>query len=98
MLRHQTNQLLQDLTGITKELSKDPVWDQIRSSKHSSVPSINSNEEHWKEPTRDSKIKTSRTNTPTNIPNATIIWESMITKVSGDKLSININMAVNIML
>ena len=57
--------------SCTKECSKEPVRDQITPSKHS------------KEPIRDRKIKTNRPNAPTT----TIIGDSMIKKVFGDKLS-----------
>ena len=100
MLRHQTSQLLQDSTDIPaqKNFQKNLSETELRHQKHSSVPSINSNQDYWNEPTRDSKIKTNRPNAPTNRLDTTIIGESMITNVFGDKLSININMTVNIML
>ena len=68
--------------SYTKERSKEPVRDQIMSSQHSAVPSISSNQEHSREP-RDRKIKTNIPNAPT----ATIVGDSMIKKVFGDKLS-----------
>ena len=69
--------------SCTKECSKEPIRDQITPSKHSTVPSINSNQALSKEPIRDRKIKTDRPNAPTT----TIIGDSMIKKVFGDKLS-----------
>ena len=67
----------------TKEFSKEPVRDQITPSKHSTVPSINSNQANSTEHIRDRKIKTNRPNAPTT----TIIGDSMIKKVFGDKPS-----------
>ena len=61
----------------TKERSKELVRDRITSSKHSTVPSINSNQEHLKEPIRDIKIRTNKPNAPTT----TIIGDFMIKKV-----------------
>ena len=71
----------------TKEPSEEPVKEQITSSQHSTVTSISSNQEHSKEPIRDRKIKTNRPNAPTT----TIIGDSMIKKVFGDKLSRQLN-------
>ena len=68
--------------SCTKECSKVPVRDQITPSKHSTVPSINSNQAHSKEPIRERKIKTNRPNAPTT----TIIGDSMIKKDFGNKL------------
>ena len=73
--------------SCTKECSKEPVRDQITPSKHSTVPSINSNRTLSNEPIRDRKIKTNRPNAPTT----TIIGDSMIKKVFGDKLSRQLN-------
>ena len=72
--------------SYTKERSKEPVRDQIMSSQHLAVPSNSSNQEHSREP-RDRKIKTNIPNAPT----ATIIGDSMIKKVFGDKLSRQLN-------
>ena len=69
--------------SCTKECSKEPVTDEITPSKDSTVSSINSNQAHSKEPIRDRKIKTNRPNAPTT----TIIGDSMIKNVFGDKLS-----------
>ena len=66
-----------------KECSKEPVTDQITPSKHSTVLNINSNQALSKEPIRDRKMKTNRSNAPTT----TIIEDSMIKKVFGNKLS-----------
>ena len=66
-----------------KECSKEPATDQITLSKHSTVLNINSNQALSKEPIRDRKIKTNRSNAPTT----TIIGDSMIKKVFGNKLS-----------
>ena len=60
----------------SKERSKEPIRDQIRSSQHSPLPNINSNQEHSKEPIRDKKIRTNRTNAPIS----TIIGDTMIKK------------------
>ena len=78
-----------DMTDISrlKKYSKELVEHEITSSKHSTVASINSNQEQLKEPMRDSKIKTNRTNAPIT----TIIGDSMIKKVFGDKLSKQLN-------
>ena len=64
-----------DMTDISrlKKYSKELVEHEITSSKHSTVASINSNQEQLKEPMRDSKIKTNKTNAPIT----TIIGDSM---------------------
>ena len=48
MLRHQTSQLLQDSTNIPaqKNFQKNLFETELRHQKHSSVPSINSNQDY----------------------------------------------------
>ena len=43
--------------SCTKECSKEPARDQITPSKHPTVPSINSNQAHSKEPIRAEKLR-----------------------------------------
>ena len=78
-----------------KECSKEPVTDQITPSKHSTVLNINSNQALSKEPIRDRKIKTNRSNAPTT----TIIGEPVTDQITPSKhstvLNINSNQALS---
>ena len=70
-----------------KNLQKKSFKDQNTSLQHSEVTSISSNQKHSKEAIRDRKTKTNRSNAPTT----TIIGDSMIKNVFGDKLSRQLN-------
>ena len=76
-----------DSTNIsfTKDRSNESVRDQITSSQYLTEPSINSNQKNLLE-----TEKLSRTDRP-NAPTTTIIGDSTIKKVFGDKLSRQLN-------